>query len=207
MANTESKPREELKPKSGHDAEIIFEQLSAGSLLLWGYILVEWSGMLHISVSREDIIELAQTTSAMAGITLAALAVLQRRQKPLKLFFGALTTVFVLATIVAWITAMVTTNQEPQPAELHFGGIIGFIYMTAGILCIRRQLVFALLRQKPELKYKASLNSRVAIFILPFALVGIWPFNGTPFGPGIALALGGMIYLLAATTFLTLDLI
>lgn len=199
-ATSEQRPEESkgvTRPRLDLVAEAIFEFLSGSSFFIWG-ALIYFSRDLNISLKRDDIVELAQTTSALAGIALAALAILQDREKFLKLFLAVITTIFILATTVAWLTVMFVgqTQSEWQSIQLRCSGWIGILFFSYGF---SRMAGFKWRQWGIEFAYPFS---RAAAFLLPVFLVGVWPSDKSSFGPSVALSMGGMIYLLAATVFL-----
>lgn len=167
-------------------------QLTVGLVyILWGALIILWS-RINLFVKREDIIALAQTTSALAAISLTGLTILQDRgtaQRFLRILLAAITLVFVLATTVAWISVLLITVPEFQNVRLTIGVVIGYFFVgygVASLTAVRREL-------------------RVIGFLLPFSIPFDLAFARTDlFAVAIALSLGGMIYLLMSSAVLTL---
>ncbi|HZV36983.1 MAG TPA: hypothetical protein VFB72_20570 [Verrucomicrobiae bacterium] len=201
VATPPAPPREtevasELRPDGFHG--FLFELLAGGAFVTWG-LFIYFSRKQNILLKREDIVELAQTTSALAGITLAAVAFLQAREKLLKLFLAALTVIFVLATTVAWLTVMLVGEAEGfKPVHLRFAGVIGIVFSIYGYV----RLLFARLVSEFGSWSRIRVVWNSLVFVLPFAVVGVWPEDTSSYGPAAALSVGGMIYLVAAAIFL-----
>lgn len=183
-----------------------FDFLSGLSFMMWG-ILIFTSKQYSIALKRDDIINLAQTTSALAGIALAALAIIQKKEVFLKMLLALVTLIFVLATTTAWLTAIIVggTASEVQNLHLKYSLCCGIIFIFYGGLRISASLPDVLnesLSIPVNTWGKWRKYSRGTAFILPIFLVDIWSNDAYSFGPTVALSIGGMIYLLAATGYL-----
>jgi len=160
--------------------------------IIWGVLIILWSD-INVFVKREDIIGLAQTTSALAAISLTGLTILQDRgttQRFLRVLLAAITMIFVLATTVGWISVLLVTISDFQPVKLTVGVFIGLGFTFYGAVSFLPPDTFGV---------------RVLGFMIPFVLpLQLVLFPRDLFAVTLALSLGGMIYLLVSSAALTL---
>src|SRR6266852_3941037 len=96
-------------------------------------VFIIWSRKIQLWIKRDDIIGLAQTTAAMAAISLAIVTVLQEkrsRERYTRAVLWLITAVFVVATCSGWLDVLTRnpSSEKVEPLVLH-------VTIGVGVFC------------------------------------------------------------------------